>query len=222
MLRLLSDRLCSAGAESTRYDGFKPAAPGTLWEYQFTPNQVCKGQRKQRCLFCLQPTAACVIAAGTVVKGYQPPPSSPSDRMLLLPPIVAAVITHCCVQTYALYPQLANASPFFLTSEESDSIAYNKDAKKGPVFQTPRNDYQDTYKFGSRNSKDRKQYDTGEPADVSHLGGFVCPWLLCMGPQQTHCQPCGCCLHCKHTTTRHTLHNKHCFILLVLASNLTC
>jgi hypothetical protein len=29
------------------------------------------------------------------------------------------------------------------------------------VFQPPRNDYQETFRLGERNSTERKQYDTG-------------------------------------------------------------
>lgn len=32
--------LCSAGGEFTRYKAFEPASPGTLYAYQFVPNQV--------------------------------------------------------------------------------------------------------------------------------------------------------------------------------------
>jgi hypothetical protein len=63
-------------------------------------------------------------------------------------------------QTYALYPQLAQATPFILTVAELDSIANNKDQKNGPVFKAPQNDYQKTYEYGSKNSKVRQQYDT--------------------------------------------------------------
>lgn len=53
--------------------------------------------------------------------------------------------------------------------QESDSIANNKDTSKGPVFQPAKTDYADTFKLGSKDSKDRSQYDTG---------GYTCPDTL--------------------------------------------
>ena len=40
-------------------------------------------------------------------------------------------------QTYALYPQLADAEPLAVSSGRLAEIAFNKDAKAGPVFQPP-------------------------------------------------------------------------------------
>lgn len=37
-------------------------------------------------------------------------------------------------QKYALYPQLADATPFVLSKADADAIAFNKDPSKGPVF----------------------------------------------------------------------------------------
>jgi hypothetical protein len=36
-----------------------------------------------------------------------------------------------------------------------------QDASSGPVFQPPKDDYAKTFELGSKNSKTRKQYDTG-------------------------------------------------------------
>jgi len=44
-------------------------------------------------------------------------------------------------QTYALYPQLAQATPFFLGVAEVDAIVGIKDSKNNPLFKPPRNDY---------------------------------------------------------------------------------
>lgn len=49
-----------------------------------------------------------------------------------------------------------------LISQESEDIAFNKDASKGPVFKPAKTDYKDTFLLGSKNSKQRSQYDTGQ------------------------------------------------------------
>lgn len=64
-------------------------------------------------------------------------------------------------QKNALYPQLASATPFVASDVDITAIVYNKDPSKGPVFQPPKNDYAKTYELGAKNSKTRKQYDTG-------------------------------------------------------------
>lgn len=65
-------------------------------------------------------------------------------------------------QKYSLYPQLASATPFVASDQDISAIVSNKDPSKGPVFQPPKNDYAKTFELGSKNSKTRKQYDTGE------------------------------------------------------------
>lgn len=61
-------------------------------------------------------------------------------------------------------------------AQEADDIAYNKDTSKGPVFQPPKNDYAETFKLGAKDSKDRKQYDTGQ-----HTA-----WATCVHPRHEH------------------------------------
>eukprot|EP00775_Hariotina_reticulata_P009825 gene9825-9983_t len=83
-------------------------------------------------------------------------------------------------QTYALYPQLAQATPFILTVAEVDGIANNKDKKNGPVLKPPQDDYQKTYEYGSKNSKVRKQYDTDSAffwADGANTSAISGHWL---------------------------------------------
>lgn len=65
-------------------------------------------------------------------------------------------------QKYGLYPQLADATPFVVGDAYIDAVVYNNNTANGPVFQPPKNDYTQTYELGRRDSKTRKQYDTGE------------------------------------------------------------
>lgn len=65
-------------------------------------------------------------------------------------------------QKYGLYPQLANATPFVVGDTYIDAVVNNNNTANGPVFQPPKNDYAQTYELGRKDSKTRKQYDTGE------------------------------------------------------------
>lgn len=64
------------------------------------------------------------------------------------------------VQTFAIYPQAKTTTPWLLTYAEADNIAYNKDAKKGPVFKPSHDDYRETVDLGAANSKSRTQNQT--------------------------------------------------------------
>jgi hypothetical protein len=46
--------------------------------------------------------------------------------------------------------------------QETDDIAFNKEAARGPIFQPAKNDYAETFLAGAKDSKDRTQYDTGK------------------------------------------------------------
>lgn len=69
-------------------------------------------------------------------------------------------------QTFAIYAQAKDATPWLLTYEEADQIAYNKDPNKGPVFEPSHDDYLATVDLGRKDSLNRTQVRTRY---VSHL-----------------------------------------------------
>jgi hypothetical protein len=60
-------------------------------------------------------------------------------------------------QTFAIYAQAKHTTPWLLTYEEADQIAYNKDPKKGPVFEPSHEDYLATVDLGRKDSVNRTQ-----------------------------------------------------------------
>lgn len=80
---------------------------------------------------CRRAAAICHRRAGdesTAFAGFKPAPNGTGNGAYEFVP----------GQKYALYPQLARATPFVLSKAEADAIAFNKDPKKGPVFQPPK------------------------------------------------------------------------------------
>jgi hypothetical protein len=63
-------------------------------------------------------------------------------------------------QTFAIYAQAKHTTPWLLTYEEADQIAYNKDPKKGPVFEPSHEDYLATVDLGRKDSVNRTQVRT--------------------------------------------------------------
>ncbi|WIA40182.1 hypothetical protein OEZ86_013574 [Tetradesmus obliquus] len=63
-------------------------------------------------------------------------------------------------QTFAIYAQAKDATPWLLTYEEADQIAYNKDPNKGPVFEPSHDDYLATVDLGRKDSLNRTQEQT--------------------------------------------------------------
>jgi hypothetical protein len=60
-------------------------------------------------------------------------------------------------QTFAIYAQAKHTTPWLLTYEEADQIAYNKDPAKGHVFEPSRDDYLATVDLGRKDSVNRTQ-----------------------------------------------------------------
>jgi hypothetical protein len=60
-------------------------------------------------------------------------------------------------QTFAIYGQAKQTTPWLLTYEEADLIAYNKDPAKGHVFEPSRDDYLATVDLGRKDSVNRTQ-----------------------------------------------------------------
>lgn len=67
------------------------------------------------------------------------------------------------LQTFVVHSQGKNATPWLLTCEEADAIAYNSDPSKGPVFRPSRFDYLPTALLGEKNSQLRTQ----EQSDIA-------------------------------------------------------
>ncbi|KAF8062070.1 hypothetical protein HT031_004330 [Scenedesmus sp. PABB004] len=83
-------------------------------------------------------------------------------------------------QKYALYPQLADATPFVLDESVIDAVVSNKNASTGPVFKPAKDDYLLTYELGGANSPDRSEYNTGSAwfwADGANTSAITGHWI---------------------------------------------
>lgn len=83
-------------------------------------------------------------------------------------PVVRCCVVLCCAvpscTNLVLRKKQHHTSTQHTHQQEAEAIAFNRDAKAGPVFVPAKDDYQETFKLGAKDSKERSKYDTGEGA----------------------------------------------------------